>query len=159
MSVTPAAELEQTLAAEARLLGQFTALLETEREALTVGNTEELPAIGEQKEKLAIELTAVARQRNALLASLGHAADRPGVEAWIARHPKNERAAGYWREILATAARAKEQSRVNGQLIELRMQYNRQALDILRRQDNALNLYGPDGRSAAPGDRRIDDAV
>ncbi|MDR1935831.1 MAG: flagellar protein FlgN [Candidatus Accumulibacter sp.] len=48
---------------------------------------------------------------------------------------------------------------MNGQLIQLHMQYTGQALEILLRKESRLDLYGPDGRSTTSGDRRIDDSV
>lgn len=152
-------EVRQTVSEEANLVQLFVKLLEQEQETLTNGRTDELPAIAESKEKLAAELNELSRQRNALLTSLGFPSDRAGMEAWTAANPAQKETAAAWNQTLSLAARAKNLNLRNGQLIQLRMKYNAQALEILMRKENNLDLYGPDGRSSPLGDRRIDDAV
>jgi flagella synthesis protein FlgN len=152
-------EFRQAVSKEANLVQQFVELLEQEQEVLTKGLTDELPAIAESKEKLAAELNELSRQRNALLVSLGFPTDRPGMEAWATANPLQKETIAAWSQTLSLAARAKNLNLRNGQLIQLRMKDNAQALEILMRKENNLDLYGPDGRSSAPGERRIDDAV
>lgn len=149
----------QAVAAEAGRIKQFVELLEREKSALTDGRIDELPAIAADKEKLAANLNELARLRNSHLATLGFAPDRQGMDAWSAQHPEQKDTASAWNRTLSLAAQAKELNRLNGQLIQLRMQYNSQALEILQRKESTLDLYGPDGRAAALGDRKINDAV
>lgn len=149
----------KTIASEADLVEQFVGLLEREKAVLTDGRTDALPALAQEKEQLAARLNTLSRQRNDHLVALGLGADRPGMEAWSAKHPEQKTAISTWNRTLALAAQAKELNRLNGQLIQLRMQYNSQALEILRRKESGLDLYGPDGRSATAGDRKINDAV
>lgn len=152
-------EIRQTVSKEADLVRLFVDLLEQEQEVLTNGGTDDLPAIAERKEKLAAELNDLSRQRNALLVSLGFPPDRAGMESWTVANPGQKETIAGWNQTLSLAARAKNLNLRNGQLIELRMKYNAQALEILMRKENNLDLYGPDGRSSTLGDRRIDDAV
>ncbi len=59
--------------------------------------------------------------------------------------------------MLSLASQARELNRVNGELIQIRMQYNAQALEALLGGNGSLALYGPDGQNAAPSARRISD--
>lgn len=149
----------QTIAAEVATLDEFIALLTLEQTALGNGNTDELPALAEQKSKFAVQLNDLATQRNRLLTAQGFAADRAGVEQWCARHAENNEPGQTWSRILSLASEARELNRLNGELIQMRMQYNTQALEALRGTRNSLQLYGPDGQSTASGHRRINDAV
>ena len=152
-------EFPQVVSDEASLVQQFVELLVLEQEILTKGKTDELPAIAKIKEKLAAELNELSRLRNGLLVSLGLPSDRSGMEAWSAANPLQKETIAAWNQTLSLAARAKELNHRNGQLIQLRMKYNSQALEILLRKENNLDLYGPDGRSSTLSERRINDAV
>ena len=154
-----AAGFEQTLMAEADVIEQFVELLKREQTALTVGTVDALPAFAEQKSALAVELAALASQRNAALVTQGFPADRAGVAAWCASHPKEKKAAAAWAKILVLAAEARELIRLSSELIALRMQYNSGALEALRGASRSLDLYGPDGQTTTPDNRRIIDAV
>jgi len=149
----------QTIANEAELVQRFVELLTQEQAILTEGKIDELPSLADKKEKLATELNTLTRLRSQYLTSQGYTADRPGMQAWSSKHPEHQQALASWDKTLTLAAQAKELNRLNGQLIQLRMQYNSQALEILRRKDNPLDLYGPDGRSSLQGDRKINDVV
>lgn len=152
-------EFQHAVSKEVNLVQQFVELLEQEQDVLTNGRTDQLPAMAESKEKLAAELNELSRQRNGFLVSLGYPPDRLGMESWIAANPVQKETVSAWNQTLSLAARAKDLNLRNGQLIQLRMKYNSQALEILLRKENNLDLYGPDGRSSTLGDRRIDDAV
>ena len=154
-----AAEFEQTLTAEAGAVEQFVELLKREQTALSAGNVDALPSFVEQKSALAGELAVFSSRRNATLVAQGFPADRAGVAAWCAKNPKRKNAAAVWAKILILAGEARELIRLSGELITLRMQYNSNALDALRGASRSLDLYGPDGQTTAPGNRRIIDAV
>jgi flagella synthesis protein FlgN len=147
------------VADEADAVERFVRLLEREKTLLTEGRTEKLPAVVEEKERLAAQLNDLTQRRDRHLAELGFSPDREGMEAWSARHPEQREAIAAWRRTLSLAAQAKEQNRVNGQLIQLHMEFTGQALDILLRKEGRLDLYGPDGRSTGPSGRKIDAAV
>ena len=151
--------LQQTLVAEAEAVQQFAELLKLEQTSLSSGNTDELPAFAEQKVNLAVHLNTLSAQRNAALATQGLDADRAGVEAWCAKHPNENEVAAAWSRILLVAGEARELNRLNGELIQIRMQYNARALEALQGGKNSLALYGPDGQSTTSGNTRINDAV
>ena len=158
-SAPPGNALLPLLVAEKTRVEQFVTLLEAEQTALTDGDTGALPELARKKEELAHSIVADAWQRNALLATQGLPADRDGMHAWSMAHPEQKETAETWTQILSLAAKARELNRVNGELIRMRLQYNSQALEILTRKENPLDLYGPDGQSRTQASRRIDDAV
>jgi flagella synthesis protein FlgN len=147
------------VAEEADCVEHFVRLLEEEKVLLTEGRTEALATAVEKKEELAARLNALARQRGDYLADDGFSPDRAGMESWSVRHPEQGEALAAWKRSLSLAAQAKEINRVNGQLIRLHLQRTGAALEVLLRRESRLDLYGPDGRAAASGDQRIDDAV
>ena len=149
----------KVVAEEADFVERFVRLLEEEKALLTEGRTEALAAAIEKKEALAAELDALARQRGDYLAAGGFSPDRAGMESWSASHPGQTEVLAAWNRSLSLAARAKELNRVNGQLIRLHLRHTGEALEILLRKEDPLDLYGPDGRATASGDQRIDDAV
>lgn len=149
----------QTISSEEKTLLEFVELLAIEQTALGNGKTDELPALSERKSNFAVQLNDLAAQRNRLLAALGFSADRTGMEQWCARHSELTDSKQTWARVLSLASEARELNRLNGELIQMRMQYNTQALEALRGTRNSLQLYGPDGQSTATGHRRINDAV
>ncbi len=149
----------KALGAELEAVQQFVDLLKLEQTELSTGSTNALPELSERKSTLAIHLSELAAQRNTALAAQGLGADRAGLDAWCAKHPSDKKAAKAWAAILALAGEARELIRLNGALINIRMQYNARALEALRAGSATLDLYGPDGQSTTPGSRRINDAV
>ena len=149
----------QALTAELATVQQFIHLLTIEQNALSNGDTDQLPALVEQKNGMVAQLGTFAEQRNLLLAAQGYASDRMGIESWCSDHPDEINTLSAWSTIISLAGEARELNRLNGDLIKIRMQYNASALDALLRGENSLNLYGPDGQSKILASRRINDAV
>jgi flagella synthesis protein FlgN len=147
------------LAEEADSVERFVRLLEEEKALLTEGRTETLAAALEKKEALAAALNDLARQRGDHLAGDGFSSDRVGMASWSARHPEQREAIAAWNRTLSLAEQANELNRVNGQLIRLHLQHTGEALDVLLRKESRLDLYGPDGRTTASGNRHINDAA
>ena len=149
----------EAVAQESECVERFAQLLDNEKSLLTEGNIDGLTLLIGEKEALASRLETLARQRDRYLADNGFSSDRTGMSAWLSAHPDQTATATAWNRTLIAAARARETNRLNGQLIQMHQQFTGQALDILTRRDSPLNLYGPDGRTAFPGDRQINDAV
>jgi flagella synthesis protein FlgN len=147
------------IADEAAAVQQFVDLLKVEQTALYNGSTDDLLEYAEQKSRLAVRLEALAAQRTSALAALGVASDRAGIDAWCAKHANEETAGNDWARILSLASEARELNRLNGELIQIRLQYNTKALEALQGGKSSLDLYGPDGQSTPPAHRRINDAV
>lgn len=151
--------LVQGLNDEAQLIQQFVDLLLHEQKALSAGDTDALPALAEDKSKLAGQLDRMAEDRCNALLSMGFSADRKGIEAWCARFPTEQNVARTWERILDLAREAQALNHLNGELIQLRMNVTAAALESLRAGKSSLDLYGPDGQSAKTDHRRIDHAV
>lgn len=149
----------QGLSAEVEAVDRFVTLLKTEQIALSKGDTETLPVLAENKDKVAAQLASLAVQRNTFLTSQGFSSDRPGIDSWCSSNPNETEALGAWTKIIELASEARELNRLNGELIRMRMQYNASALEALRRSGNSLDLYGPDGQAKTIEQRRINDAV
>lgn len=153
------APLLRAVTAEMEVIQGFVDLLGIEQAALSSGDTDQLPALIEQKNQSASQLAILAKERNALLVAQGYATDRTGIEAWCAKHPRQTAVAEAWNKTIALASEARELNNLNGKLITLRMQYNAKALEALRGGSNSLDLYGPDGQATSLGRMRINDAV
>lgn len=148
-----------SLEAEAKTAEKFVELLKLERDALLNGDLDQLNALVSQKSDAAAELQGYSETKNALLSSRGLGTDRSGVEAWLEAHASNQQAKKTWSHLLSLAEEARELNRVNGELINLRIQYNSQALETLLGGSGQPKLYGPDGQSAQQSNRRINDAA
>ena len=148
----------QTIEGEVALLEQFVELLRREQASLTRGVADDLPQIADQKNGLVIQLNQLSAKRAVFLEASGLSADRAGIDTWCTQ-AQNQEAAEAWRRVLLLAAEARELNRINGELIQIRMQFTAKALEALSGAKNSLELYGPDGQSTKPGARRINDAV
>jgi flagella synthesis protein FlgN len=154
------AELAQTVDSEIAAAQCFLAFLEREQQMLVKGEVDDLLDLVRQKNKVAAELATLAARRSRLLAASGVASDGAGIAAWFAAHPEETGTRDAWSSLLAVAAQARELNRVNGELIQERLQSNAQALEALLGSNAAAgNLYGPDGQSAPPSTRRISDSA
>ena len=160
--MTPRDNLETLLDQENQAIREFLALLRQEQAVLTSGNAAEmdmLPALTERKDGLARTLESLARRRNAALTERGFADERNSVEAWLSHATDNAQSRTCWANTLALASEAREINRQNGELINIRMQHNSRALETLQGAQRGLDLYGPNGQYAPPGQGRIKDAV
>ena len=81
------------------------------------------------------------------------------MEIWLDKNADQKAVAEGWNTVLSLAAKARELNQLNGELIRIRMQFNSEALEILLRRQNSLDLYGPDGLAKTQDGRRINDAV
>ncbi|MBI4741945.1 MAG: flagellar protein FlgN [Betaproteobacteria bacterium] len=153
------AALLHSIDAEADVAARFIGVLKLEREALNSGDLDSLDALLQRKNDLAAELGRLAEQREAFLASHGLGSDRAGMESWLVAHPARKVAQKAWSRLLLLAGEAREINRLNGELIQIRVQHNAQALEALLGASRPPSLYGPDGQSAPHSRRRIDDAA
>ena len=151
-------DLRMLIENEAQLLDQFVDLLRREQISLSQGAAEDLPEFAEQKNGLVIQLNQLSARRAAFLQARAFSPDRAGIDAWFAQ-AQDLNATNAWQKVLALAADARELNRVNGELIQIRMQFTAKALEALSGAKNSLELYGPDGQSTKPSSRRINDAI
>ena len=91
------------------------------------------------------------------LARLGLPSGRDGMEAWLASRASRQQAS--WKELLTLAADARSLNETNGKLINLHLQHNQQALNVLLAAVDKAVTYGPDGQQkSASGGRSLGSA-
>lgn len=161
MTASYAAALVRTVDAEAATVEDFVALLEREQEMLVKGQVDDLIELVRQKDAVAAKLATLAAQRSMLLRASGLTTDTDGtgMASWFAANPAEVRARSAWSSLLSLAGQARELNRVNGELIQVRMQHNALALETLMGSNASANLYGPDGQKTPPSGRRISDSA
>lgn len=117
-------------------LRAFVALLEREQDALINADTDMLLQLAEEKVRLSDALAALAAARRNAAAPVG--ADAQTGQA-----------------LRQLAARARQLNQSNGELIQIKLRYNQQALNVLlgaAQQTGAL--YGADGQTSVSGSGR-----
>ncbi len=129
----------------------FVALLEKEQECLLDQDSEALLSLAETKNQSANKLTAIANDRRQYLKSNAAGLDTPD---WLSKHAPSS--LGIWEEIRELAARAHQINQTNGEVIQLKLRSNQQALAaLLGASKSAAGLYGRDGQPSLPVSGRI----
>lgn len=152
-------EFVHAVEAEVAAVQRFITLLELEQDLLVRGDVDQLIDLAREKNELAAQITALGGRRAEALAAGRLPADRAGIDAWLAAHPPETRARDAWDALMLLAGQAHEVNRANGELIQMRMQHNAQALEVLLGTNASLTLYGPDGQNTPPSGRRISDSA
>ena len=152
-------ELQRIIESETELLAAFVKALGEEQEALKRGDAPALPALTQRKSELMAAMNTLAELRNSFLAQSGSGKDIEGMSAWLSTHPSEKGVQQSWKKLLLVARQGREFNRVNGQLIQLRLQATQEALASLNLQARQTALYGRDGQtSPLTGYRIIDSA-
>lgn len=146
--------LQNLIAEEVAQLRNFLVLLEQEQQTLVAGDVERLLPLAEDKNKLFGRLAQLGAARGKALTAGGFAADRQGMEGWLARQPDAGGAGRAWQELLSLAGKARALNQINGKLIATRLADNQQALSTLMAAANQAALYGPDGQARPLGSGR-----
>ncbi len=155
------ATIESLLQASQSVLGDFLAVIESERLTLSKGDVDTLQSITTQKSALAARLAELDTQLDAALLASNHPVGRPGVERWLTTPPVSAKLSSRttWTSVLELAAKAKQANEINGKLIAARMQQNQQALGVLLNEGGESSTYGADGqRNSSAGRRNLGSA-
>ncbi len=152
-------DLSAAIRRESELLAAFIGLLREEQNALQQGDAAALPGLNHQKSGLIEELDALAGLRNALLAKVGCAPDREGMQQWLARPGSDKTVRPLWAALLKSATEARELNELNGKLVAIRLQATQEALAILTQQARQTSLYGPNGQASPLTGLRIIDSA
>lgn len=153
MKQSHATPLLAALAAEHAALLKFVALLEREQGMLVENQNDQLLELSEQKSGDALELNKLAETRRALLKQHLPQLTADGIRNWLETHSPDGLA--LWKEIAALAGRAQMLNNANGEVIQMKLRHNQQALAVLSNAANQANLYGPDGQASfSPGSGR-----
>lgn len=142
-------EVLSHLSNEREALRSFVVLLESEQNILISEDTSPLLELAETKNKSAQRLTSLISARRDALRNAGVV----DMDAWLAK--LTPQALPLWHEIRQLAERAQQLNTTNGELIQVRMRHNQQALGVLHSAaSNSAGLYGRDGQPNLPSSRR-----
>lgn len=143
-----ATEIQTRLTEERTALQTFIGLLEREQQILLSPDTEPLLDLSNEKTRAAEALTALVKQRAQYMAA------PPGqVETWLRKHAASS--LSIWKDIQKMGAQAQQMNKTNGELIQVRMRYNQQAVQaLLGASQQAAGLYDPKGKTNMPGSGR-----
>lgn len=131
------------LSSERDALRAFVVLLEREQEALLGTDTDALLPLAEKKTKDSDNIHALARERRESLP------DSLSTEKWL--QANSPAGLALWHEVRQLAEQAQRQNRLNGELIQLKMRYNQQALvALVGATQHAAGIYGADGQPTLP---------
>lgn len=130
------------LNAERDAMRDFVALLEKEQQVLLNPDAEPLLPMAEAKTVSANRLSDMANARRQFLKTHGANLD---TGAWLAKNAPSGRAV--WDELRELAARAHHLNQTNGEVIQLKLRSNQQALAaLLGAAKSTAGLYGRDGQ-------------
>jgi flagella synthesis protein FlgN len=148
-----ATPLIAALTAEHAALLKFVALLESEQGMLVENRNDQLLELSERKSGDALELNKLAEARRALLKQHIPQLTTGKIHHWLETHSPEGLA--LWKEITALAGRAQMLNNANGEVIQMKLRHNQQALSVLSNAVNQSNVYGPDGQTSfSPGSGR-----
>lgn len=143
-----ATEFLSSLNDECAALRAFVVLLENEQRILLGQNSEELLPLAEAKIQLANKVGTLSEARRRILPE----GTRDTVE-WLKQNAPQ--GLPIWHEARQLAANAHRLNQTNGELIQIKLRYNQQALGALYgASQNAAGLYGADGQPNLPSASR-----
>lgn len=91
--------LQRAVDEEAVAVAALVDLLREEQSVLSQGQTEDLPALAEQKSRLFVRLNAATAQRNEVISAAGFSSDRHGMAAWCSAHAKTTDLLSRWENV------------------------------------------------------------
>jgi flagella synthesis protein FlgN len=149
---SPAQNLSKEIEAARSLLN----LLKQEESLLVKADIDGLSQLTEQKAKIAVEMSMLAKSRHAILKTAGFEPTESGMQAWLTSTTPTSSDHEAWNELLSLAQSGKEMNRVNGLLIAQQLAHNQNALNVLQGTPQGGGVYGPNGQSTTKiGGRRL----
>lgn len=138
---SPIARLGEELAK----VREFITLLKREQELLARADTDSLLPLVATKSDLSLQLADLSKSRESALQQRQLPAGRAGIDLWFDQGgtPADRH---NWQQLLELAAQARALNETNGKLINLHMQHNQQAFNVLMVAANRAMIYGPDGQ-------------
>ena len=133
------------LQTEHTALRAFVHLLETEQGVLLNDQAEQLLPLAERKTEATHVLSELIMARRNKLSALGVDLAPGSQEAWLQAHAADS--LPVWRNIQQLVTQAQQLNQSNGELIQIKLRNNQQALNVLHNAaQNAFGLYGADGQ-------------
>jgi flagella synthesis protein FlgN len=143
-----ATEFLSNLNDECASLRAFVVLLEDEQRTLLGQHTEELLRLAETKIQLANNIARLSETRERYLPQ----GKRDMVE-WLKQNVPQ--GLPLWQEARQLAAHVQRLNQTNGELIQIKLRYNQQALSVLYgAAQSTAGLYGADGQPNLPSGSR-----
>jgi len=146
-------ELFAALSNERVAVRDFVELLQREQGLLTENSIDPLLILAEQKSARAVKLNELAEMCRRQLEKIIPSLDSAAIEAWLEANSREGLA--MWQEVRTLAEQAKQLNNINGELIQMKLRHNQQALAALSNAVSQANLYGSDGQTSfTPGTGR-----
>ena len=143
-----ASEIKTQLTEERTALQAFIGLLEREQQILLSPDTEPLLDLSNEKTRAAEALTALVKKRSQYIN-----AEHGKVESWLRSNAPI--ALDVWKDIQNMGLQAQQSNKINGELIQVRMRYNQQAVQaLLGASEQTAGLYDTKGKTNMPGSGR-----
>jgi len=142
-----------SLREEQRIITALLEVLKQEQACLISADIDALTNLTPTKSALVNNMAVLASQRHSALGAAGFKPEEAGMEAWIAASG-DAGAQQFWRDVLELTREAKEMNRINGTLINKHLNLTQSALQSLRPQNPATNMYGPTGQTSNTSVRR-----
>ena len=141
-------EFMSNLNDECATLRAFVVLLENEQRTLLGQKSEELLPLAEAKIKLAGKITTLSEALQRYLPEGTH-----DISKWLEKN--SPQALPTWLEARQLAVHVQRLNQTNGELIQIKLRYNQQALGVLYgAAQSAAGLYGADGQPNLPSGSR-----
>lgn len=146
-------QLLSALTAEHKALSGFVALLESEQKMLVENLTDQLLELSEKKSADALALNKLAETRRGLLKNNLPQLGADTIRVWLRTHSPEGLAV--WEKILVLAEQAQQVNQTNGELIQMKLRHNQQALTVLSNAVNKAGVYSRNGQpDFSPGSGR-----
>ena len=143
----------ENVAAETEALQQFLKILQSEQEALTLGNIDKLIEYVRLKSDQGLRLSQLSANLHRILRQYGFAGTPEDVSRFIQREDPDGKCGltRHWENLMNLAKQAQDMNQLNGAMIETQLKRNQQALTILQEAAKQTMLYGPTGHSQGLG--------
>jgi flagellar biosynthesis protein FlgN len=142
LQASESVKLGTCLRGERETLEQCVALLEQEQKLLIDGDIDALPALTRKKNSAVALAARSTATREHCLKGRGLPLDSDGMAELLHDQPALRT---MWYEILNRAKEARDLNRVNGFLIDARIDRNHHALAVMHQAANTTTTYGNDG--------------
>lgn len=140
-------DLSTLISKEVELMTLLLAALKKEEQVLVDNESEKLEQVVAEKNILISDIIALEKKRNQLLSLAGYSIDRDGMNSFLTSAQSEPKLQQSWDALLELSAKAKENNRTNGLLINRQMVRNQTTLNILQQNDQSASVYGADGQS------------
>lgn len=142
--MVPHNDVQAILEGERDALRDFVALLEREQGALVENLTDEVMTLAEQKSEQALRLHELVEARAALFKQRYSGLPPAAIQQEL--QMKDPHSWNLWLELRDYAERAQHLNQSSGELIQLKMRHNQQALNVLNSAANQANIYSANGQ-------------